>query len=117
MPHFTFIPRQLPLTFFSDDPIHLTLPMGDAMDALLAAMAKNLDAAETAAQAEAALHPVLGQDATEKILSRANPRDRLAACQLAAYVLRQYAEGKEKNLLAAQSGRQMETGSSACQTD
>ena len=56
-------------------------------------------------------YPVLGKDATDAILSRAEPRDVLAAEQLAAYVLRQYAEGKEKNLSAAQLGRRTETGS------
>ena len=105
MPYFTFIPRQLELTFFDSNPIKISLPMGDAMDALLTEMAESMDAAPDLPAAEAALYPVLGKDTTDAILSRAEPRDVLAAEQLAAYVLRQYAEGKEKNLSAAQLGR------------
>ena len=111
MPYFTFIPRHLDLTFFSTDPIKVTIPMGDAMDNLLTEMAQSIDAAPDLPAAEAALYPVLGKDVTESILSRAEPRDVFAAQQLAAYVLRQYADGKEKNLSAAQSGRRTETGS------
>lgn len=84
--------------------------MGDAMDALLTEMAIHGRRTGSPA-AEAALYPVLGKDTTDAILSRAEPRDVLAAEQLAAYVLRQYAEGKEKNLSAAQLGRRTETGS------
>lgn len=111
MHYFTFIPRHLDLTFFDSNPIKVTIPMGDAMDALLTEMAQSIDAAPDLAAAEAALYPVLGKEATESILSRAEPRDALAAEQLAAYVLRQYADGKAKNLSAAQSGRRTETGS------
>lgn len=111
MPYFTFIPRQLELTFFDSNPIKISLPMGDVMDNLLTEMAESMDAAPDLHAAEAALYPVLGKDTTESILSRAEPRDVLAAEQLAAYVLRQYAEGKEKNLSAAQLGRRTETGS------
>lgn len=111
MHYFTFIPRHLDLTFFNTDPIQISLPMGDAMDHLLTEMAQSIDAAPDLPAAEAALYPVLGKDAAESILSRAEPRDTLAAQQLAAYVLRQYADGKAKNLSAAQSGRRTETGS------
>lgn len=111
MPYFTFIPRHLELTFFDSNPIKISLPMGDAMDTLLTEMAQSIDSAPDLASAEAALYPVLGKDAAESILSRAEPRDMMAVQQLAAYVLRQYADGKAKNLSAAQSGRRTETGS------
>lgn len=111
MHYFTFIPRHLELTFFDSDPIKVTIPMGDAMDALLTEMAQSIDSAPDLPAAEAALYPVLGKDAAESILARAEPRDTLAVQQLAAYVLRQYADGKAKNLSAAQSGRRTETGS------
>ena len=111
MHYFTFIPRHLELTFFDTNPIKISLPMGDAMDALLTEMAQSIDSAPDLPTAEAALYPVLGKDAAESILARAEPRDALAVQQLAAYVLRQYADGKAKNLSAAQSGRRTETGS------
>lgn len=111
MQYFTFIPRQLSLTFFDSNPIQATIPMGDAMDTLLTTMATALDAADSLTAAEAAIYPVLGKKVTDSILSRAEPRDILAVNQLAAYLLRQYAAGKEKNLSAAQLGRQTETGS------
>ena len=47
---------------------------------------------------------------SDAILARSDPRDILAVQQIAAYVLRQYGEGKGKNLSAAQAGRQTETG-------
>ncbi len=111
MNYFTFIPRQLELTFFASEPIKVSLPMGDAMDTLLTTMATALDSADSLTAAEAAIYPVLGKKVTDAILSRAEPRDILAVNQLAAYLLRQYAAGKEKNLSAAQLGRQTETGS------
>ena len=45
MSYFTFIPRHLELTFFDSNPIKISLPMGDAMDALLTEMAQSMDAA------------------------------------------------------------------------
>lgn len=111
MHYFTFIPRHLDLTFFDSNPIKISLPMGDAMDALLTEMAQSIDSAPDLPAAESALYPVLGKDAADAILARAEPRDALAVQQLAAYVLRQYADGKAKNLSAAQSGRRTETGS------
>lgn len=117
MNYFTFISRQLPLTFFSGDPITLTIPICDATDALLLDMAKAIDAAETPEAAEAALYPVLGRDNASAILARSDPRDLHAVRQIAAYILRQYGEGVEKNLSAAQLGRQTEAGSPSSQTD
>ncbi len=117
MTYFTYIPRTLDLTFFSQDPIAAAIPMGDAMDRLLSDMAKNLDAAETPDDAAAALYPILGEKVTEDILARAEVRDILSVSQLAAYVLRQYAMGKEKNLSAAQMGRQTDSGLPACPTE
>lgn len=76
MPYFTFIPRYLELTFFDSNPIKISLPMGDAMDNLLTEMAQSMDAAPDLAAAEAALYPVLGKDATDAILSRAEPPGR-----------------------------------------
>lgn len=117
MNYFTFISRQLPLTFFSEEPIKITIPICDATDALLLDMAKAIDAAETPADAEAALYPVLGKDIAETILARSDPRDIHSVRQIAAYILRQYGEGVEKNLSAAQQGRQTEAGSPSFQTD
>ena len=117
MNYFTYISRQLPLTFFSKNPITVEIPICDATDAQLLEMAKTIDAAETAAAAAAALYPVLGKDNSEKILARSDPRDVHAVRQIAAYVLRQYGEGAEKNLSAAQVGRRTETGLPSSQTD
>ena len=117
MNYFTYISRQLPLTFFSKNPITVEIPICDATDVQLLEMAKAIDAADTADTAAAALYPVLGKDNSEKILARSDPRDILAVQQIAAYVLRQYGEGKEKNLSAAQAGRRTETGLPSSQTD
>lgn len=116
MNYFTFIPRTLTLTFFPSDPITADLPMGDAMDGLMLGMAKNLDTADSPDAAAQAVYPVLGRDVTEQILARAEVRDVFSAAQLGSYLLRQYALGKEKNLSAAQTGRQTDSGSPACPT-
>ena len=117
MPYFTYISRLLPLTFFSSDPIELSIPICDATDAQLLEMATAIDAADTPETAVAALYPVLGKDNADAIFARSDPRDVHAAKQIAAYVLRQYGEGVEKNLSAAQSGRQWENGLTSSQTD
>lgn len=117
MNYFTYISRQLPLTFFSTDPITINIPICDATDAQLLEMAKTIDVAETVDAAAAALYPVLGKDTADAILARSDPRDVHAVRQIAAYVLRQYGEGKEKNLSAAQAGRRTETGLPSSQTD
>ena len=117
MNYFTYISRLLPLTFFSADPIEITLPICDATDSLLLEMAKSIDAADTAESALAALYPVLGKDNSDAIFARSDPRDVHAVRQIAAYILRQYGEGVEKNLSAAQLGRQLETDSTSSQTD
>lgn len=117
MNYFTYISRQLPLTFFSKNPITVEIPICDATDAQLLEMAKAIDAADTADTAAAALYPVLGKDNSDAILARSDPRDILAVQQIAAYVLRQYGEGKGKNLSAAQAGRQTDSGLPSSQTD
>ena len=96
MTYFTFLPRTLTLRFFPDDPILVTLPMGDAMDELLLTMAKDLDEAGDFSTAAACLYPVLGRDTAENLLSRADCRDTLSVCQLAGYLLRQYASKRKK---------------------
>lgn len=111
MTYFTFLPRTLTLRFFPDDPILVTLPMGDDMDELLLNMAKNLDEAGDFSTAAACLYPVLGRDTAENLLSRADCRDTLSVCQLAGYLLRQYGIEKEKNLSAACQGRQVTSAS------
>ena len=111
MTYFTFLPRTLTLHFFPDDPVAVSLPMGDDMDDLLLTMAKDLDEAGDFSAAAACLYPVLGRDTAENLLSRADCKDTLSVCQLAGYLLRQYGIEKEKNLSAACQGRQVTSAS------
>ena len=43
--YFTFLDRTLELRFFAEDPITVSIPMGDDMEQLLMEMGKNMDEA------------------------------------------------------------------------
>ena len=113
--YFTFLDRTLELRFFAEDPITVSIPMGDDMEQLLMEMGKNMDEAGDYGHAMEALYPILGRENTEKILSRSDRQDCYAAEQLAAFVIAAYGEGKEKNLRAAGAGRMDSTACGICQ--
>ena len=83
--YFTFLDRTLELRFFAEDPITVSIPMGDDMEQLLMEMGKNMDEAGDYGHAMEALYPILGRENTEKILSRSDRQDCYAAEQLAAF--------------------------------
>ena len=113
--YFTFLDRTLELRFFAEDPITVSIPMGDDMEQLLMEMGKNMDEAGDYGHAMEALYPILGRENTEKILSRSDRQDCYAAEQLSAFVIAAYGEGKEKNLRAAGAGRMDSTACGICQ--
>lgn len=113
--YFTFLDRTLELRFFSEDPVTVSIPMGDDMEEQLLEMGRNLDEAGDYGSAKETLYPILGRENTERILSRSDRQDRYAAEQLAAFVIAAYGEGKEKNLRAAGAGRMDSTACGICQ--
>lgn len=103
--YFTFVDRMLPIEFFETDPVKITLLIGDEMDQKLVTMGTKLDAAKTVDEARAALAEAIGEENTQKILSRAEEVDRYFITQVAGYVLSEYGAGKAKNLQTARAGR------------
>lgn len=103
--YFTFVDRTLAIEFFADDPVTVTLQLGDETDKRLLAMGKQLDASATFEDAKAALAEIVGADSLEAILARTETPDRLALAEIANYILQSYREGKTKNLETARAGR------------
>ena len=103
--YFTFVDRTLPIEFFADDPVTVTLQLGDETDKRLLTMGKQLDTSATCEDAKAALAEIVGADSLEAILARTETPDRLALAEIANYILQSYREGKTKNLETAKAGR------------
>ena len=57
--YFTFVDRTLPIEFFADDPVTVTLQLGDETDKRLLTMGKQLDASATFEDAKAALAEIV----------------------------------------------------------
>lgn len=104
--YFTYVDRDLTLRFFREDPITITLTLGDEMDRKLDKAVKALKTATTFEKKRALLAGLIGDDNTCLLLSRADISDCFTVEQLLLYVHKSYLEGKGKNLLAASAGRQ-----------
>ena len=103
--YFTFIDRTISVEFFADDPVTVTLQLGDETDKRLLTMGKQLDASDTFEDAKAALAEIVGADSLEAILARTETPDRFALLEITNYLLQSYREGKAKNLETAKAGR------------
>ena len=103
--YFTFIDRTISVEFFADDPVTVTLQLGDETDKRLLTMGKQLDASATFEDAKAALAEIVGADSLEAILARTETPDRFALLEITNYLLQSYREGKAKNLETAKAGR------------
>lgn len=103
-PYFTFLDRVVPVTFFEDEPVTLTLLISDQTDrkiidcsqAFLAADKGEQD--ERLAKYEAALARFIGAENAEKILSRTQQRDCFAVFEVYNYLLNAYKDAKTKKL-------------------
>lgn len=103
--YFTFVDRTLSIEFFAENPVTITLQIGDETDRKLAEMGKEMDAATTFEESKAALAEIIGAESLDAILARTENPDRFAVLEITHYFLQAYREGKAKNLEAARAGR------------
>lgn len=104
--YFTYVDRELTLQFFREDPITVTLTVGDEMDRKLDKALKALKAATTFEKKRGLLASLIGAENACLLLGRADIADCFTVEQLLLYIHKAYLEGKGKNLLAASAGRQ-----------
>lgn len=105
--YFTYVDRELTLQFFREDPITVTLTMGDEMDRKLDRVVKAMKTATSFEKKRELLASLIGKDNVCLLLARADRADAFTVEQLLLFVHKAYLEGKGKNLLAASAGRQM----------
>lgn len=105
---FTFADRAIPVQFFEDDPIQLTLVASDEMDAkildaykLIAEGDQQTNPEDRRAKYRQAVDNLIGHDTVEQILARADNADGYALLSLYNGIVRAYGEGKAKNLAAS----------------
>lgn len=104
MTPFTFIDRTFTLTFYPDDPITVTLCLGDVLEEKLQAAVSHYDQCHTVAEDVENLKTLLGPEAAERLLSRAETVDRLTVLELLSYAVRGCREQQGKKLLALAEG-------------
>lgn len=105
---FTFMDRAIPVQFFEDDPICVTLIASDEMDVKILESEKMIleGNQQTALDVRKdkyrnAVDNLIGHDVAERILSRADNADGYAILSLYAGIVQAYGEGKRKNLWAS----------------
>ena len=104
--YFTFVDRFLPVQFFEEDPVTITLTISDQMAAKIDAGIKQLGTTTTPEKCRDILVAWVGEENTEKLLSRCEDVDTYTISQLLLYIKQSYMEGQRKNLVAAAAGRQ-----------
>lgn len=105
---FTFADRACRIQFFEDDPVVLTLCIGDETDKHImksAAMIEDADklksVEERFAKYRAALAELITEEKVDAILSRAETADSMAVLEIWQFVLNCLREHKVKNLTAS----------------
>ena len=103
--YFTYVDRDISLQFFREDPITVTLTLGDETDRQLDKTVKALKTATTFEKKRELLANLIGDEPTCLLLARADKADSFTVEQLLLYIHKAYLEGKGKNLLTASAGR------------
>ena len=105
---FTFADRFVPVQFFDEDPITLTLKISDETDKRLIQAGKGIDDADKLTDMDkrraayrAVLEDFIGAEKTEAILSRTDEPDCFAIYSVFKYLLDVYGAQKVKNLSAS----------------
>lgn len=105
---FAFTDRAIPVQFFEDDPICVTLVASDEMDAkILESEQMILEGNQQTAleirkdKYRGAVDNLVGHDVAERILARSDNADGYAILSLYAGIVQAYGEGKRKNLWAS----------------
>ena len=97
---FTFIDREITLRFFEEDPVSVTLYLGDALEDRLQAAVAHYDENHTVAEDLENFKMLLGAEHAEAVLQRAGKLDRLGVLELLSYTVRVCREEQGKKLLA-----------------
>lgn len=103
--YFTYVDRDITLQFFREDPISVTMTLGDETDRKLEKTVKSLKTAATFEKKRELLSGLIGKENTCQLLARADRADSFTVEQLLLYIHKAYLEGKGKNLLTASAGR------------
>lgn len=105
---FAFANRACRIQFFEDEPVVLTLFIGDETDKRILDSAALIDAAdklknveERYAKYREGLKTLIGEEKMEEILSRAETVDSLAILEIWQFILHCLREHKVKNLTAS----------------
>lgn len=104
--YFTFVDRFLPIQFFEEDPITITVCICDGTDRKIDQIFEELRTSVTAERKRAMLVELIGEENTANLLSRSDQVDAYVLDQLLLYIRNEYIEGKRKNLQAAGAGQQ-----------
>lgn len=102
---FAFVDRFLPIEFFEEEPVTITLTVGDEMDRKLDKLVEDLKTTTGVTKKRGLLDGLIGKENAERILSRFEDVDSYVIDQVLLYINLTYREGKQKNLLAASNGR------------
>lgn len=104
-PFFTFCDRAVPIQFFEEEPVKLTLIVSDKTDQKIldcyrdfAEADKQTTPEKRRAHYEAALQSFLGKENADKLLSRTEKCDCFAIMEIFNYILAEYREAKAKKL-------------------
>lgn len=105
---FTFADRVIPVQFFDEDPISVTLVASDKTDAQIMHSGELIQQGDRQSKVEArmekyreAVDLLIGAEKTEEILNRTQEPDGYSILSVYQYLLTCYREGKVKNLTAS----------------
>lgn len=104
--YFSFVDRFLPIHFFEEEPVTVTLTICDQMDKKIDDTNAKYQKLNSAEEKRQALVELIGEENVEKICSRFEEVDSYVLDQILLYILAEYVGGKRKNLQAAAAGRQ-----------
>lgn len=108
MHFFKFADRFVPIKFFEEDPITVTLKISDETDSRIVKVAEKIATADKLVNLEKrrqsymdALTELIGKENASKILARADEVDCFAIGAVIHHVFAAYGEQKRKNLSAS----------------
>lgn len=103
-PYFVFMDRVVPVEFFEEEPVQLTLLISDKTDKKISDCAQRfLKADEKPVEKrlqlyETALADFIGEEKADAILTRTEARDCFAVYEVFCYILNTYKDAKTKKL-------------------
>ncbi len=96
--YFTFVDRYLPIQFFEEDPVTITVCICDEMDKKIDTLFEELKTETSLERKREILAALVNEDNAKKLLSRCDQVDAYLVDQLLLYIRNAYIEGKKKKL-------------------